>query len=158
MVNYGELADRAKALQGPGVRSAAESLKRSKSDANIFFERVKANIAEEMSNANAELAKRRVGGIERVFTLGFEGKLGLTFGGSLLCVVSMNAQADSGRITAIINGPPNGDEISRKEFPFSILPTEKAVPSKEGAGQSAGYGPGQIAVEIVSGLLQGSFT
>jgi hypothetical protein len=158
VVNYGELADRAKALQEPGVHSASERIKRSESDASLFFEHVKTHIFEEMSKANAELAKRRLGGIERVFSPGFEGKLCLTFGASLLCTVDLNAQANGGRVTAIINGPPNGYEISRKEFLFSIHPAKKAAHPEEGAGQSAAYGPDQIAVEIVSGLLQGSFT
>lgn len=155
MVNYGDLADRVQAQQQVRNPSAAESLKKSESDAQLFFERVKARIVEEMAKANAELAKRRVGGIERVFSPGFEGKLCLTFGASLLCSVDLNARADGGRITAIINGPPNGYEISRKEFFFSYPPQERTEASQETA---AGASPGQIAVEIVSGLIQGSFT
>ena len=158
MVNYGDLADRAQAQQQVGNPSAAESLKKSESDAQLFFERVKERIAEEMAKANAELAKRRVGGIERVFSPGFEGKLCLTFGASLLCSVDLNARAEGGRITAIINGPPNGYEISRKEFLFSYPPQERTVASQEAARQTAaGAAPGQIAVEIVSGLIQGRF-
>ncbi len=158
MVNYGELADRAQALQQASSPSAAESLKKSESDARLFFERVKESIAEEMSKANAELAKRRVEGIERVFSPGFHGKLCLTCGSSLFCSLDLQTVAEGGRITAIMNGPPNGYEISRKEFLFSCQPQERSAPSEQGAREmAAGYSPGQIAVEIVSGLLQGKF-
>jgi hypothetical protein len=157
VVNYGELADRAQALQQAEIPSAAESLKKSDSDARLFFERVKEHIVEEMSKANAELAKRRVEGIERVFSPGFHGKLCMTFGSSLFCSVDLQTHAEGGRITAVINGPPNGYEISRKEFLFSCPPQEKAAPLQKGARETAGAAPGEIAIEIVSGLIQGRF-
>ncbi len=158
MVNYGELADRAQAQQQRAeIPSASENLKKSESDAQLFFERVKQHILEEMSKANAELAKRRVEGIERVFSPGFHGKLCLTFGPSLFCSVDLQTQAVGGRITAIILGPPNGYEISRKEFLLSRPPQEKAASSQERMRETAGATPGQIAIEIVSGLIQGRF-
>ncbi len=158
MVNYGELADRAQALQQQAeIPSAAENIKKPESDAQLFFERVKQHIVEEMSKANAELAKRRVEGIERVFSPGFHGKLCLTFGSSLFCSVDLQTLGEGGRITAIINGPPNGYEISRKEFLFRCAPQENSAPFDLSAREAAGATPDGIAIEIVSGLIQGRF-
>lgn len=158
MVNYGDLADRAQAMQQAKIPSASESLKKSDSDAQLFFERVKEHIVEEMAKANAELAKRRVKGIERVFVPGFHGKLCMTFGSSLFCSVDLQTQAEGGRITAVINGPPTGYEISRKEFLFIPPPQEKTARLNQGSRETAGATAREIAIEIVSGLIQGRFS
>jgi hypothetical protein len=59
--------------------------------------------------------------------------------GPLLCTADL--QEAKGQITAVITGPPNAQEISRKEFRLG--------------GDCI---PEQIAVEIISGLLGGEFS
>jgi hypothetical protein len=103
------------------------------------YEHVKLHVMSEIEKANVEMRKRKLNTIERVFLPSFHGKLCLTVGSVLLCTVEL--QETKGQIAAVLSGPPNAQEISRKEF----LLTE-------------GCDPEQIAVEIVSGLLMGEFS
>ncbi len=113
MTDYGALADKLK-----GFREAAKRAKkrpaRHEIDPVAFYESVKAQIEQEAGKANIELRKRKLPIIERIFMPSFLGKLSLTFGTALLCNVDL--QEAKGRITAVIVGPPNRLEISRKEY------------------------------------------
>jgi hypothetical protein len=98
---------------------------------------VKIHAGNEIEKANAELRKRKLGIIERLFLPSYHGKLCLSFG-SLLCTADL--QEAKGHVTAVITGPPNHQEISRKDFALNE------------------HDPEQIAVAIVSGLLMGEFS
>jgi hypothetical protein len=104
-----------------------------------FYQYVKQQIEEEVDKANGELRKRDLPIVERVFVPSFEGKISLTFATGFLCTVELNEQR--GRIRAVIFGPPNRDEIARKDYFLS----------------PDGFSPHRIAAEIVSGLLEGEF-
>jgi hypothetical protein len=108
-------------------------------DAAQVYERVKVSLDNEIEEANVELRKRKLATLERVFLPSYQGKVCLTFGSQLLCAVEL--QQARGQITAVISGPPNAAEISRKVFLLS-----------------EGYSPDAIAAEIVSGLLMGKFS
>jgi hypothetical protein len=102
------------------------------------YERVKLHVMNEIEKANVEMRKRKLDTIERVFLPSYHGKLCLTSGSELLCTVEL--QEAKRQITAVITGPPNHQEIARKDFALNE------------------YHPEQIAVAIVSGLLMGEFS
>lgn len=136
MANYGELADKLNSRRSYARLTQQPLAERGVGAAQIY-ERVKVLVCHEIEMANVELHKRRLALIERLFLPSFQGRLCLTFGSGLLCTADL--QEAKGQITALITGPPNAQEISRKEFKL---------------GQ---YHPEQIAVEIVSGLMRGEF-
>ncbi len=155
MINYGVLADRINGLVQAGI-PARKRLARNGIDPAAFYESVKAHVEEEAEKANAELRKRGLSTIERIFIPSFLGKLSLTFGTALLCTVELNGS--KGRVRAVIFGPPNRDEISRKDF--FLIPEALALqysPTDEPQKAAVGYSPDRIAAEIVSGLLTGKF-
>jgi hypothetical protein len=149
VADYGQLADKLK-----GRRS--QSQKHSGTDPTAFYESIKACVGVEMEKANAELRKRRMDLIERVFLPSFQGRLCLTFGSDFLCTVDL--VEGKGRIAAVITGPPNAREIARKEFLIHERGEADAIARYGAVKAVAGYGPEQIAVEIVSGLLMREFS
>jgi hypothetical protein len=138
VTDYGELAQKL-SNQRSLADSAQEAGAERGVDAAAIYERVKVHASDEIEKANVELRKRKLAIIERLFVPSFRGRLCLTFGSELLCTVEL--QEPKGQIAAVISGPPNAREISRKEF----LLIE-------------GCDPEQIAVEIVSALLMGAFS
>ena len=136
MTDYGELAQKLSNQRSRAQWDREAGVER-ESDATQIFERVKIHAGNEIEKANAELRKRKLGIIERLFLPSYHGKLCLSFG-SLLCTADL--QEAKGNVTAVITGPPNHQEISRKDFALNE------------------YRPEQIAVEIVSGLLRGEFS
>ncbi|MGB7266727.1 MAG: hypothetical protein WBC92_14505 [Terracidiphilus sp.] len=155
MTDYDELADKLKGLQRGG-EPARKKLATHGFDPATFYKFVREQVEKEVDKANAELLKRKLPPIERVFMPSFQGKLSLTFGTGLLCNVEL--QASKGQVKAVIFGPPNRCEISRKLY---ILDPEAAnlQPSRvsEVEKVAVGYSPQKIATEIVSGLLMGKF-
>jgi hypothetical protein len=135
---YSDLADTLSHRRTHARHDRAQAAVRGINAAQVY-EHVKLLVGDEIDKANAELRKRRLATIERVFLPSFQGKLCLTYGSDLLCTVEL--QKDKGQIAAVISGPPNATEISRKEFVI------------DGA-----MSPEQITVAIVSGLLMGEFT
>ena len=121
-----------------------------------FYKYVKQQIEEEVDKANEELRKRKLPVIERVFIPSFEGRLSLTFGTGFLCAVEL--QEAKGRIRAVIYGPPNRDEIARKDYFLNPKAVDlDASPIEEVQKVAVGFSPHRIAAEIVSGLLMGKF-
>jgi len=141
VTDYGKLADK---LKGVGPSNGTGQ----KTDLVAIYECVKLHVESEIEKANEELIKRRLPTIERLLVPSFHGRLCLTIGSELLCTVDLHEP--KAQITAVISGPPNRCEISRKEFPLTQAPAS--------ARSAARYGPRQIAVEIVSGLLVGRFS
>jgi hypothetical protein len=136
MTDYGELAQKlsnrlshAQPAREPGSERGM--------DPAVIYERVKLRVSDEIEKANVELRKRKLAPVERLFLPSYHGRLCLSFG-PLLCTADL--QEAKGHVTAVITGPPNQQEISRKDFALNE------------------YRPEQIAVEIVSGLLMGEFS
>jgi hypothetical protein len=122
----------------------------------IFYKYVRQQIEEEVDKANVELRKRNLPVIERVFMPSFEGKISLTFATGFLCNVELHET--KGRIRAVIFGPPNRDEIARKDYFLSPEAVDlEGSPIEEVRNAAVGFSPNRIAAEIVSGLLMGKF-
>lgn len=155
MTDYGVLADRLSDLVQAG-RPARKRLARNGIDPAAFYESVKVHVEQEVGQANEELRKRGLSTIERIFIPGFLGRLSMTFGTALLCSVELNES--KGRVRAVIFGPPNRDEISRKDF--LLIPEAAPLqdsPTDEADKAAVGFSPQKIAAEIVSGLLMRGF-
>lgn len=157
MVSYAKLADNAKRMQDAG-KPVADMRQELRVDPSSFFGSVKANLVEEMKKANAELHRRGVAAIEQNHLPGFDTDVCLTFGTDLLCRVGVGIRTGEYRITAVLCGPPNGYEISRKEY---LCPQ---VLSNQGVSDAGGVGmppvmasPREIAVHIISSILAGKF-
>jgi hypothetical protein len=155
VIDYGALADKLK-VSGDAVKQANKGRARHGIAPAAFYESVKTQIEVEVEKANEELRKRGLPIIERIFMPGFLGKLSLTFGTALLCSVEL--QESKGRVRAVIFGPPNRDEIARKDFPLNPEVVDlKGPPMGEVETATVGYSPQMIAAEIVSALLMGDF-
>jgi hypothetical protein len=157
MINYARLADSAKKMQD-AAKSVSVTDKELRADPCAFFDAVKAHLAEEMKKANTELRKRGAVTIDQNHLPGFDTEAFLTFGTDSLCRVGLGIRAGECRITAVICGPPNGYEISRKEY----LCGQKALcPDKIHAVgvefPSSGSSPREIAADIISSILVGRF-
>ena len=137
MTNYGELADKLNSRRSHARLTQQPQAERGVSAAQIY-EHVKVLVSHEIEKANVELHKRRLALIERLFLPSYQGRLCLVFGSGMLCAADLHEA--KGQITAVISGPPNAQEICRKDFPLNK------------------FRPEQIAVEIVSGLLRGEFS
>lgn len=135
MTNYGKLAEKLRMRQEQERQEQERGERRSV--AAQFYERVKIHVDQEIEKANAELQQRKLASIERLFLPSYRGKLCLSFGSELMCTVDLHAR--KGQITAILSGPPNAQEISRKEFVLGD------------------YRPEQVAIEVVSGIMLGEF-
>jgi hypothetical protein len=79
---------------------------------------------------------------------------------SLFCSVELDAQPERHRIKAVISGPPNGNEVGRREYLFNRGAVEQtSYRAEEGLGTIiTGLNPEQIAVDIVSSILSGEFS
>jgi hypothetical protein len=159
VVDYGKLADKAKAIQdaakGSGNRGG-----RVQYDPASFYQTVRAHLVAEINKANPELSKRGVPTLDRSFLPSFSGKFCFTFGMSLFCSVELDAQPERNRIKAVISGPPNGNEVGRREYMFNRGDVEQtSYRAEEGGGTIiTGLNPEQIAVDIVSSILSGEFS
>jgi hypothetical protein len=162
VVDYAKLADKAKANQdvARGVSASRTDGETRLIDPGVFYGNVKAHLADEINKANPELAKRGVPTLDRSFLPSFSGKFCFTFGFSLLCTVELDAQQERNRIKALISGPPNGNEIGRREYLFNRPVSEQqSFRSEEGIGVIVtGLKPAEIAVDIVSSILSGEFS
>jgi hypothetical protein len=75
-----------------------------------------------------------------------------------MCRVELDPKPQAPRIKAIICGPPNGQELSRKEFFFGgdASPSGLTIAEK-GASRIVGPTPHEIAQEIIAGIVIGKF-
>jgi hypothetical protein len=159
VVDYAKLADKAKALQeaakGGGIRGG-----RMEYDPATFYQTVKSHLVAEINKANSELSKRGVPTLDRSFLPSFSGKFCFTFGMSLFCSVELDAQPERHRIKATITGPPNGNEVGRREYLFNRGGAEpQSFRNEEGVGVIVtGLKPEEIAVDIISSILSGEFS
>ena len=154
MVDYAKLADTAKVKQDAD-RSAAERHRQLRADPCVFFGRVRARLLEEMKKANVELRKRGAAFLEQNHLPGFPNEMFLTYGTDSLCRVGLGIMGGGCRVTAVISGPPNGYEISRKEY---LCDQDAACQEVRPAGRLVvACRPNEIAVDIISGILVGKF-
>jgi hypothetical protein len=137
-MDYGDLAQKLSKQRSHAQSAQHAGAERGTSLADVY-EHVKLHVMSEIEKANVEMRKQKLSTIERVFLPSYHGKLCLTVGSVLLCTIEL--QEAKGLIAAVISGPPNAQEISRKEFLLF-----------------EGRDPEKIAVEIVSGLLMGEFS
>jgi hypothetical protein len=157
LVDYGKLADKAKALQKTG-KLGSDNSQSPQADPRELYEKVRTFVLEEVTKANAELGKRKMALIERVLSPSYVGRLCLSFGTSLICNVDYTAASGGCRVTAAICGPPNGAEISRKQFlVVNESPQRERLEKLGPVPWEKGSTPQRIAVDIVSGLLAGEF-
>jgi hypothetical protein len=152
------LADRAK-LRQDAEKSSIDRDRDLTVDPKAFFEKVRMHLFEEMKKANFELRKRGADRIGQNHLPGFDNEMFLTFGTDLLCRVTLNTMAGGYRITAVLSGPPNGYELSRKEYPFD----SEGASAQMFLAKTAGFSlvdtrPKKIAVDIISSLLAGRFS
>jgi hypothetical protein len=154
MVDYAKLADTAKVKQDAD-RSAAERHRQLRADPCVFFGRVRARLLEEMKKANVELRKRGAAFLEQNHLPGFPNEMFLTYGTDSLCRVGLGIMGGGCRVTAVISGPPNGYEISRKEYLCDQEGACREVRPEGGAAVACH--PDEIAVDIISGILRGKF-
>jgi len=160
VVDYAKLADKAKALQD-AARGGGRREEQLEHDPVAFYTAVKTQMITEINRANPELSKRGVPTLDRSFLPSFSGRFCFTFGISLFCSVELDDQPGRHRIKAIITGPPNGNEIGRREYLFNRGAAESPSYRAEEGGTTTivtGLAPEQIAVDIVSSLLSGEFS
>ena len=137
MTNYKQLADKLIQRRTHARHEQATAAAR-EMDAAQVYERIKLLVGNEIAKANTELRRRKLATVERVFMPCCQGRLCLTYGLDLFCTVDV--QEGKSQITAVISGPPNATEISRKAFKMD-----------------GDVNPEEITAEIVSGLLMGEF-
>ncbi|MGD0802115.1 MAG: hypothetical protein ABR906_12430 [Terracidiphilus sp.] len=157
MVDYAKLALDAK-LSQEADRLAVERHRSLNSDPCSFFENVRNHLLAEMNKANVELRKRGADIFDRNHLPGFSHEVFLTFGTTTLCRVGLNVHGGGCRLTAVLSGPPNGYELSRKEYVCNQDESCKVVlPARKDGRPSKPSRPEEIAVDIISGILRGSF-
>ena len=157
MVDYEKLAIQARAAQD-AASFASRKAQESALDPKVFFQRLTTHLNEEMNKANVELLKRGFEPISRNHLPNFDGIVFLVFGVGFMCRVELEAQPRVSRIKAIICGPPNGQELSRREFLFGQEAFPSSSPIAEtGASRIAGLTPQEIAQEITAGIVIGTF-
>ncbi len=157
MVNYAKLAETAKKMQDAD-KSASITLKELRVDPRAFFDGVKAHLVAEMKKANAELHKSGAPVIDQNHLPGFDAEIFLAFGTDSLCRVGLRIKAGECLVTAVISGPPNGYEISRKEYLCrQDAACEELVDVRRAGLPATASSPREIAVDIVSSFLVGKF-
>lgn len=162
MVDYAKLAEKAKALQDAGSSDNGRA-ETKKQNPIVFFDSVKSHLVAEMVKANTELGKRGVATLDRSFSPSFSGRFCFTFGTSLFCSVELiDPTVGQPRIKAVINGPPNGGEIGRREYLFNLnrhAPEPQTFRTDESAGVLVtGLSPEDTAIDIISCILTGEFS
>ena len=158
MTDYAKLADKAKEKQEADIL-AAERHKELRADPCSFFERVKAHLVEEMNKANVELRKRKAAVFDQYHLPGFTDEVFITYGTDSLCRVGLGILGGGCRITAVISGPPNGYEISRKEYICNEQPADckEVLPASEDRSPEIPSCPDAIAADVIEGILLGKF-
>jgi hypothetical protein len=153
MVNYAQLADAAKAKQ-EADRLAAERHRQLRADPCVFFARVREHLLEEMRKANVELRRRRAALFDQNHLPGFPNEMFITYGIDTLCRVGLGIMDGGCRVTAVLSGPPNGYEISRKAYLCDKPACQEERPEE---GRAVPCGPDEIAQDIIAGVLLGRF-
>ena len=157
MSDYARLADVAK-QKGTVDKSVIEQHKELRADPCSFFNSVKASLLEEMNKANVELRKKKAPIFDQLHLPNFDEEFILTFGTDSICRVGRGIMRGGCRITAVLSGPPNGYEISRREY---LCKKEAAcrevITIEEPRSKPISFAPAEVAEDIISGVLFGRF-
>ena len=156
MTDYSKLADIAK-LKEIADTSTIEDHKKLRAEHCSFFESVILHLKEEMKKVNVELHKRKAPIFEQIHLPSFDEEFILTYGTNALCRVGRGIMRGGCRITATISGPPNGYEISRREFLCKKEETCNEVITIDASQSKISFAPQEVAVDIISGVLLGKF-
>ena len=157
MTDYSKLADIAK-LKEIADSSAIAEHKKLRAEHCSFFESVILNLKEEMKKANVELHKRGATIFEQIHLPSFDEEFILTYGTNALCRVGRGIIKGECRITATISGPPNGYEISRREYLCKQEETcQEVITVDASQSKTISFVPQEVAVNIISGILLGRF-
>jgi hypothetical protein len=157
VADYAKLADIAK-LKEIADTSVISEHKKLRAEHCSFFEGVILHLKEEMKKANVELHKRGAPIFEQIHLPSFDEEFILTYGTNALCRVGRGIMRGECRITATISGPPNGYEISRREFLCKQEESCREVIAIEPSGaKTISFGPHEVATDIISGVLLGKF-
>jgi len=157
MTDYAKLADLAK-LKDISDKTAIEEHKKLRADHCSFFAGVIKHLMEEMKKANVELHKRKAPILEQFTVPSFDDEILLTYGTDSLCRVGRGIIKGECRITAVISGPPNGFEISRRVYLCKQEETCREVITIQPAeAQTNTFAPDEVAADIISGVLLGKF-
>ncbi|MGA3346771.1 MAG: hypothetical protein ABSC76_18095 [Terracidiphilus sp.] len=157
MTDYAKLADIAK-LKDIVDRSVVAKHKELRAEPCTFFQRVTAHLFEEMNKVNVELRKRKAPIFDRIHLPSLDDEILLTYGTDSLCRVGRGIMKGGCRITAVISGPPNGYEISRREYLCKQEESCREVLAVEGSQlRTIAFGPEEVAADIIGGVLAGKF-
>ena len=158
MFDYSKLADHAKSTQ-VADQLAIELHNRLKGDRCAFFGKIRAHLIEEMKRANVELMKRGAAAlIDQNHLPTYSDEVFLTYGTDSLCRVGLGVHGVGCQITAVISGPPNGYEISKKEYTCNRDKFCRVIiPEAKGGKPVVPSLPDEIAIDIVSSILLGRF-
>jgi hypothetical protein len=157
MTDYAKLADLAR-LKDIADKTTAEEHKKLRPDHCSFFASVTKHLVEEMKKANVELHKRRAPIFEQIYLPSFDEEILLTYGTDSLCRVGRGIMKGECRITAVISGPPNGFEISRRVYLCKQEETcREVITIEEPASKTITFAPDEVAADIISGVLLGKF-
>jgi len=157
MADYAKLAGIARARH-EAEQHLADWHQGLKPDPKVYFDKVKMLIFTEMNKANVELLRSGAPLLGRNHLPGFDREIFVTFGTDLMCRVSLEVRSGKDFILAVISGPPNGLELSRKEYPCNFDASYLEMhPAGEAGSPGIGIRPEQIAVDIVSSVLRGEF-
>jgi hypothetical protein len=157
MIDYVKLADIAK-LKEIVDTSAIERHKALRASPCTFLESVKANLAAEMNKANVELRKKRAPTFDQIHLPNFDEEIVLTYGTSSLCRVGLGIMGGGCRITAVISGPPNGYEISRREYLCKQQEAcHEVLAIDESHSRTIAFAPEEVAADIIAAVLVGRF-
>jgi hypothetical protein len=157
MIDYAKLADIAK-LKDVVDTSIVDEHKKLRAEPCSFFQQVKTRLIEEMNMANVELRKRKASTFDQVHLPNFDEEILLTYGTDSLCRVGRGIMGGGCRITAVISGPPNGYEISRREYLCKQEAACKEVLAiDEAQAKTIAFSPLEVATDIIAGVLVGKF-
>jgi hypothetical protein len=157
MTDYAKLADIAK-LKAIVDKTAVDKHRKLRAARCTFYESVRAHLADEMKKANMELRKKNAPTLDRLHLPSFDEEIVLTYGTDSLCRVGRGIMRGGCRITAVISGPPNGYEISRREYLCKQEETCRIVLTfDEAEERTIAYSPDEVAADIIAGILVGKF-
>ena len=157
MTDYAKLADIAK-LKAIVDRTTVEKHRELRAAHCTFYEGVKAHLVDEMNKANVELRKKKAPTIDWLHLPSFDEEIILTYGTDSLCRVGRGIMSGGCRITAVLSGPPNGYEISRREYLCKQEKTCRIVlVIDEAKERTFAFSPVEVAADIIAGILVGKF-
>ncbi len=158
MSDYARLADIAK-LKEIVDQSTFGSQRKAAEEPCTLVKSVRKYLTQEMNKANVELLKKRAPTFDQIQVPSFGEEILLTYGTNELCRVSLGITGRGCRITAVISGPPNGYEISRREYLCKHeLACSEVLATDETRLKTFAFGPEEVASDIIGSVIVGRFS